>query len=52
MQVSEWVCKVLTQDSPNLTHLNEIKRCKTSNSQQPLQERPKRLNSREASANS
>ena len=52
MQLSEWDCKVLTQDSPNPIHLNAIEQCKTGTGPRLLQTGPKRLNSREASANS
>ena len=53
MQVSEWDRKVFTQDSPNnLTHLNAIEQCKTGTVPRLLPTGPKKLNSREASANS
>ncbi len=52
MQVSEWDCKVLISGAPDLTHLNAIEQCKTGTGPRLLQTGPKRLNSREASANS
>jgi hypothetical protein len=52
MQVSEWDCKVLISGAPDLTHLNAIERCKTGTGPRLLPTGPKKLNSREASANS
>ena len=43
MQVSEWVCKVLILEPPDLTHLNAIKQCKTSNSPRLLQDGAKEI---------
>ena len=52
IDAGEWDCKVLISGAPDLVHLNAIEQCKNSNGPQLLQTGPKRLNSRNASANS